>query len=87
MPKVRRQASTMIDGRTDARHLDGARMEYTHRQCGRTYVIDHSKKQPGQKRPWTEAAAKFYAKYWSGSPQSGGCIAVCPLCVKDGRRR
>jgi hypothetical protein len=79
--RVIRRASTMRDGRTDAKYLDGARIEYTARRCGHVYVIDHSKgKAP--RGAWTPGMASHLVKRWA----HGGCIAVCPVCVKEGKR-
>ena len=80
-PKKRRQASTMRDGRTDARYLDGSRIEYTARNCSHVYVIDHSKGS-APRGAWTPRMCAHLVAHWA----HGGCIAVCPKCVRLGLR-
>lgn len=79
----RRQASSMLDGRSTARILDGMRVEFTNTRCGHVHIVDYSKKKRNVKGYIPQAMLPFMVRYWS----SNGCIVICPTCEKNRKKR
>lgn len=82
-PPSRLPASSVRDGRADAVYVDGARIQFTHRRCGHTWVEDFAKKPIGRGR-MQAGGAQLMARWWSA--EKGGCISRCPVCERAAKR-
>ena len=75
----------MLSGRQYAVARDGTKITFECARAAHQYTMDLGKKSLPVSRRLGESGARMMASWWSRA--KGGCIGVCPKCLREEKKQ